>query len=165
MDKDIVRIAGQEVAIDHDNLQFNEATLNSYLQRTGPLYSYYTQQMYEAQAQLRLLKSQYDVVYSEKFKKHKQGISDKLAEAHTKTDEDVVAAEKRVIAANRVLDKLKGYLRAWDLTNENALEVNRTMRKEMDKLGLDSRVLPDPDMDAKLEEILNQASSDSQGND
>lgn len=153
-EKDIVKVMGQEVEIDHSHLNFNEATLNEYLQKTGPLYSYYTQQFYEAQTQLRACKANYDQVYSAKFKIYKQGISDKLAEAHTKVDEEVIQAEKKVLAANRVVDKLRGYLKAWDMNNDNAIEVARSIRKEMDKLGYDIKMSGDADIDAKIEELV-----------
>jgi hypothetical protein len=150
--KDIVKIMGNEVEINHSFLEFNEATLSDYLIKSGPKYSYYTQQLYEAQYQFRSLKSQYEAKFAEKFKQYKQGISDKTAEAYTKSDKEVVDAEKQVIAANRIVDKLKGYLRAWDMNNDNAVELARTLRKEMDKLGLEVKM----DVDKQVQDVISE---------
>ena len=147
---DIVKVMGNEVLIDHELLRFNEATLSDYLMKSGPKYSYYAQQLHDAQAQFRLVKQAYEMKYAEKFKHYKQGISDKAAEAYTKSDGDVADAEKKVIAANRIVDKLKGYLRSWDMNNENAIEMARTLRKEMDKLGLEVKV----DLDKQVQDVI-----------
>ena len=66
--KSIVKVAGREIFLDPDKLNFNEATLNEYMEKEGALYNYYGQALADAQAQSQLAKLEYEVIYSEKFK-------------------------------------------------------------------------------------------------
>jgi hypothetical protein len=130
-----VQIGQEEVVINPKDLEFNEANLNEYMEKEGALYNYYSQKLADAQAQLQLAKINHDKISAEKFRHYKQGISDKTAEAHTKSDAEVLVAAKQVVAASRIADKLKGYLRAWDKNHDNAQALGHMIRKEMDKLG------------------------------
>ena len=132
-----VRVAGRDVFIDPENLKFNEATLNQYMEKEGALYNFYGQVLADAQAQAQVAKLDHDVTFAEKFKEFKAGASDKLAESAAKCDPDVVKAYKKVIAAQRIVELLKNHLRAWDKNHDNAQSLGHMIRKEMDKLGFD----------------------------
>lgn len=132
-----VKVAGREVVLDPDNLRFNEATLNQYMEKEGGLYNYFGQCLADAQAQWQVAKLNYDVAFAEKFKEFKQGASDKLAESAAKCDPDVVKASKKVIAAQRIVELIKNHLRAWDKNHDNAQSLGHMIRKEMDKLGFE----------------------------
>jgi hypothetical protein len=161
-ENETVKVGQEEIVIDPSALAFNEATLNEYMQTEGSIYNYFGQRAADAQAQVALAKLNYDVVYAEKFQKYKQGISDKLAEAHAKADPDVVKAAKQIVAVNRVNDKLKNHLRAWDKNHDNAQSLGYMIRKEMDKLNFEIKRSKsqisndDPDLEKQLEEIVSK---------
>jgi len=135
--RQVIKVAGQEVVIDVANLSFNEATLNEYMQKEGAKYNYYGQVLADAQAQMQLAKLQYEVTYSQKIKQYKPGATEKTAEACAKADEEVIKANKKVIAMQRIVEMLKNHLRAWDKNHDNAQSLGHMIRKEMDKLGFD----------------------------
>lgn len=137
VDKVRVRVAGRDIILDPGNLKFNEASLNEYMEKEGALYNFFGQALADAQAQAQAVKLDYDVIFAEKFKEFKQGSSDKLAESAAKCDPDVVKANKRVIAAQRIVELLKNHLKAWDKNHDNAQSLGHMIRKEMDKLGYD----------------------------
>lgn len=142
-----VKIAGQDVVLDPAALEFNEATLSEYMQVEAAKYNYFGQMLVEAQAQLMLLKNRFDEIEARKFVHYKETVSGPipLVEAHVSTDEEVVAASKRVIAATRAVELLKSHLRAWDRNHDNAQSFGHMLRKEMDKLGFDIRQSGDAD--------------------
>jgi hypothetical protein len=143
----VVKVAGQDVVLDPDALEFNEATLGEYMQTEGAKYNYFGSMAVEAQAQLMLVKNKYEEIEAEKFKHYKEVVSGPipLVESHVKTDPEVVAASKKVVAANRVVELLKSHLRAWDKNHDNAQSFGHMLRKEMDKLGFEIKESGDTD--------------------
>ena len=132
-----VKVGTEDITIDPNDLDFNEATLNDYMQKEASLYNYYGQKAADAQAQLQLAKMHYEVAYAEKFQAYKASNTVALTESLAKADPEVVKASKHVIACTRVLDKIKNYLRSWDKNHDNAQALGHMIRKEMDKLGLE----------------------------
>ena len=151
-----IKVAGHDVVIDAANLMFNEATLNEYMQTEGAKYNYYGQALADAQAQWQLSKLQYDIVYAEKFKQYKPGATEKLAEACAKADEEVIKANKKIIAMQRVVEILKNHLRAWDKNHDNAQSLGHMIRKEMDKLGFDIKY----SQEEKLKEVFGNSTGE-----
>jgi hypothetical protein len=155
--KSIVKVAGREIFLDPDKLNFNEATLNDYMEKEGALYNYYGQVLADAQAQCQLAKLEYEVVYSEKFRDAKlNGGTEKLSEASAKADEAVIKANKRVIFSQRTVEMLKNHLRAWDKNHDNAQSLGHMIRKEMDKLGFEIKYPSSSNYDAsaRMQEII-----------
>jgi hypothetical protein len=160
-EKEVLKLGKEEVTLDPSDLEFNEATLTEYMEKEGSFYNYYSQKTADAQAQVQLAKLNYDVKYAEKFKHYKpQGMSDKLAEAHAKSDNEVVMASKQIVAATRTCEKLKYYLKSWDKNHDNAQSVGYMLRKEMDKLNFEikkSRDNADPDLEDKIAKIVSKS--------
>ena len=154
--KTVIRVAGQDVTIDAANLSFNEATLNEYIQTEGSKYNYYGQVLADAQAQWQIAKMQHEIIYSEKIKQYKPGATEKTAEACAKADEEVIKANKKVIAMQRIVEMLKNHLRAWDKNHDNAQSLGHMIRKEMDKLGLEIKwgQASRPDLEDKIQEVI-----------
>lgn len=150
----IVKVAGQEVVLDPAALDFNEATLSDYMQAEGAKYNYFGQMLVEAQAQLMVLKSKFEEIEAQKFKHYKDNVSGPipLVEAHVKTDEEVVAASRKVISATRAVELLRAHLRAWDRNHDNAQSFGHMLRKEMDKLGFDIR--HSDDLDKRVQNLI-----------
>lgn len=158
--KVILKVLGKEVNLDAKNLFFNEATLNEYIQKEGAMYNRYGQCLADAQAEWQLARADHEVLYSQRFKEFKQGgATEKLAEAHSKADPDVIKANKRIIAKQRVVESLKNHLKAWDKNHDNAQALGHMMRKEMDKLGLDIKWRND---DFKVQELMEGGANELQ---
>lgn len=154
-----VKIGQEQIKMNPADLDFNEATLNDYMQKEGSLYNYYAQKAADAQAQLLLAKIHHEVVYANKFKEYKGTNVVALAEALAKADTEVVKAAKQVVACSHVLEKLKSYLRSWDKNHDNAQALGHMIRKEMDKLGLEIKaasgsVHPDALIEEKIKAVL-----------
>jgi hypothetical protein len=147
----VLNVAGRDVVIDPSKLEFNETNLTEYMEQEGALYNYYGQAMAEAQAQWQILKLKHEVLYSEKFRDCKQGMSVAVAEAHVKSDPEVITLAKKVIAAARIVEILKNHLRAWDKNHDNAQSVGHMLRKEMDKLGFDIKRRQEQEYDVEKE--------------
>ena len=154
-----VKVGIEEITIDSNDLNFNEATLNEYMQKEASLYNYYGQKAADAQAQLQLAKMHYEIAYAEKFKVYKASNTVALTESLAKADPEVTIAAKRVIACTQILDKLKNYLRSWDKNHDNAQALGHMIRKEMDKLGFEIKAGSAnprlrPDLDEKIQAVL-----------
>jgi hypothetical protein len=151
-----LKVAGQDVTLDSMALEFNEATLGEYMQTEGAKYNYFGAMAVEAQAQLRMVQDKYEEVQAAKFIHYRDSVSGPipLVESYVKTDPDVVAAAKRVVAATRVVDLLKSHLRAWDKNHDNAQSFGHMLRKEMDKLGFEIKY-----SDRKIQNLIEDGKS------
>lgn len=154
LEKLTLTIGDTEVLIDPSLLEFNEATVGAWQDRCGVWYSYYSQQLAVAEFCLAKAEENAEIKYYNAFKTHKLGSSDKLAEANARTEQDVMDAQAKAIQAKYKVNSLKGFLRAFDKAHDNAQSRNWTLRKEM---NLTHSKIPnsiDPDIDAKLDEIM-----------
>lgn len=124
------------VVLNPEHVQFTEATLNEFLQKSPGWFSYYSAKQAQAQYIASLYDDEYDNLYSSKFRFYKaEGGSDKLAEASAKIDVEVVEALKRSRKAKENLNQITGFLRALDKANQNALNLGYNLRKEMQLSG------------------------------
>lgn len=150
----VVRLGSKEVRLDPDNLRFNEATLSNYMETEAVWYDYFGGMLAEAEYLAQRLEHQYDVIYSERFKEHKEnGCTEKLSEANAKADDDVIKAKDEWLLAKCKVKMLQQHLRAWDRAHENAQSRGHFLRKEMDKLNKDIH-FPENYLERKLEEIV-----------
>lgn len=134
----VVNIGGKEVKLDPKKLEFNEHNLSDYMETEAGWYDYFGARLADAEWLLQRVEFEYDVLYSERFKEHKEnGCTEKLAEASAKSDLDVGEAKKVVLAAKHKVKLLQQHLRAWDRSHENAQSRGHFLRKEMDKLNKD----------------------------
>jgi hypothetical protein len=126
----------EEIVLDPEHVQFTEATLNDFLQKSPAWFSYYSSKQSHAQYLASLQEDIYEQVYSDKFRFYKaEGGSDKLADASAKTDPEVIEALKKMRKAKENLTAISGFLRALDKANQNALNLGYNLRKEMQQLG------------------------------
>lgn len=135
----IIKLGEEEIALDPEHLEFTEATLNDYLQKSSRWYSYYSEKHSLSQLYASMYEDLHEQTYSKKFKLYKaEGGSDKLAEASSKADPEVAAALKSAREAKERQGVIGGFLRSLDKAIQNALNLGYNIRKEMDKLGKDT---------------------------
>lgn len=149
---------GQElIVLDPVNMEFNDSTIGQYLCNEYKFYNYFGQKLADAEAIWQMSECAYTVKYAEKFAFYKESekCSDKLAEAKTDSDPDVVDAQKLVVAAKHKVRQLQQHLRAWDKNHDNAQNFGHTLRKEMDKLGLNNQIKQTDKLSANLDDLIN----------
>jgi hypothetical protein len=135
LDKETIKFGKDEFTIDPKLLEFNEASLNKYMEKEGVWYNFYSEKMADAEYLLQCYEMEYDNKYFDKFKQFKEeGNSDKLAEANAKIDSLVIESKKAVLAAKHKVKLIQGYLRAFDKSHDNAQSRGHMLRKEMDKI-------------------------------
>lgn len=131
-----IHIGAEEVILDTKLMEFNEATLSSYIEKEGGLYAYYGEKLADAEYAHQRAEQEYEVLYARKFKTYKEsGGSDKLAESSAKADIEVEEAKKRALTWKYKVRLLQQHLRAYDKNHDNAQSRGHMLRKEMDKLG------------------------------
>jgi DNA mismatch repair ATPase MutS len=132
---DVVKVGGQDVALDPKHLEFNEANLTKYMAEFGSVYNYYAQKTADAENCLEKAERFHELRYQEAFQEIKaEGGSDKGADAKAKIHPEVKALYEYVVNFQAVVRKLKAYLKALDKCHENAQSLGHFLRKEMDKL-------------------------------
>ena len=152
-----IDINGEEVSLDPSNLQFSHENLNDYLCKVPALYAYYSDKWAEAQHVNYCQEDISESVYAHKFEFYKNdGVSDKLAEAKTKSDKEVMDAKSAARQSKLDMQAIYGYLRALDKAHENALNLGYNIRKEMDKIHPGIKSGRDMDIDKALERVLNE---------
>ncbi len=131
-----ILVDGKKVTIDNSLLQFNEQTLNQFLQNMHAYYSYYGAQLALAEYELLECERLSEVKFAEKFEGNKEaGGTDKFAEARTKQDPDYNMFLGRANLAKRNMKLLQQYLKAWDKAHDNSQSMGHNLRKEMEKLS------------------------------
>ncbi len=140
-DRRVLKVGKREVIVDTENLLFNEVTLGEFFKKAPAWYDNIGRGMAEAEAIVQVRKMEYDEVSGEKFDHYKtEGkVSDKLAQARTDGDKDVLEARTRLTAAQLNVSLIKNHLRAWDKAFDNAQSTGHMLRREMNKLGHDFR--------------------------
>lgn len=128
---------GERVArIDPQNLKFNEATLNEYIQKEAGYYDNFGSHLAMAEKLLQREEMLHEKMYSDRFAEAKDnGASDKKAEAIAKGDSEVVILKENIIEAKYKVQRLRRHLYAWDKNHDNAQSLGHMLRKEMDKLN------------------------------
>lgn len=154
MDNEIyVTLNEEEIHLDRKKMEFNEVTLNEYLEREALWYDYYGQKLAEAEYLTQRYELDYEVLFSQKFKEFKEeGGSDKFVEAKVICFADVIKAQEKVIAGKAKIKHLQQHLRAWDKSHDNAQSRGHMLRREMDKLSLD--IYQKTDVEQRLDEII-----------
>jgi hypothetical protein len=147
------------VVIDPEHLNFNETTLNDYIQTESGYYDNFGAYLALAEKMLQQAELRAESVFSQKLAdwKDANGGSDKMAESRAKADPERVAAENEVIEAKYKVKRLQQHLKAWDKNHDNAQSLGHMLRKEMDKLQSDIFVRNrrlDVDIDRKVEETV-----------
>lgn len=138
MSKEVLTFDKFTVELDSENLRFNEATLNKYIQTEGGYYDNYGAYLSLAEKNLQNFELQHERVLHERFVETKdEGGSDKLAEAKAKCDPIVVELKQKVNDAKYIVNRLKQHLKAWDKNHDNAQSLGHMQRKIMDKLNGD----------------------------
>ena len=132
-----INLGDKELIIDPSRLEFNEVTLTEFFQKSHGYYDNLGRGLANLEALYQTRKMELDEISSRKFDEYKTvgKISDKLAQAKTDSDPEVLAARKRLISVGRNVSMVKNHLKAWDKAHENALSTGHFLRKEMDKLG------------------------------
>ena len=127
-----INVGNEEVELDSEILNFNEASLNEFLTKDAGYYSYFHSKMIDAQYILTQHENALEATYSAKFREYKEnGATDKMSEAMAKSDQDVVVIKEKVRNAKRCKDYLWGFLKSLDKAHENALNLGYNVRKEM----------------------------------
>ena len=148
-----IELNGERVSLDSKVLDFNEATVHHWIEKSAGWYNHFGEKLALAEYNLQQADAKYDLKYNEYFKniKESNGYSDKLAEAHTKSDLEVSELKNKVVDAKYVVRLLQQHLRAWDKAHESAMNRSYTLRKEIDKLQRGSY---NEDLDARVKDIL-----------
>lgn len=130
-----IKIGIEDVELSADNLKITEIGLNDYLCNFAAIYDYYSRKWSEAQYLHYVSEDKYDCLYCDKFRCYKEdGCSDKLAEARSKSNHEVIDARNAVRKAKLTMQLIYGYLRALDKSHENALNLGYNLRREMSHL-------------------------------
>jgi hypothetical protein len=152
-----VIVGKTEVTLNPKHFDFDETTLNRYLQEEAGWFNFYGQRLADLESYLQWHESLHDEAFAERFRDFKEdGGSDKLAEAKAKIDPKVVEAKKKVIATKRAVKKLQLFLKSFDKAHDNAMSFGHMLRREMDKLQprIYSR---DAELEQKVDEIVKAA--------
>lgn len=128
----------EEITVDPAHLVFDERTLSDWLINEAGWYNYYAGKLQLAEAYLHHAELNLDILRSGAIQvAKKEGAAVAIAEAIATTNEEVIAAEKKVIGERYKVGVLKAHLRAWDKAHDAAISLSHTLRKELDKLGND----------------------------
>ena len=162
-EKETLNIAGHEIIIDPANLEFNETTLNRYIQTEGGYYDNFGSYLALAEKIQHMREMEYESIYNERIVEAKEnGATDKISEAKAKSNIDVLDAKKLLIEAKYKVKRLMQHLRAWDKNHDNAQSLGHMLRKEMDKLN--SEIMGRASMDSysyKMGNVLDQKIEDT----
>lgn len=124
-----------ETTINSEFLRFDETTLSSYIQTEAGYIDNFGGSLALAEKNLQNKEMYHERIYSERFIEAKEnGSTEKLAEAKSKADPDVLSAKKDVIDARYIVNRLKNHLKAWDKSHDNAQSMGHMQRKLIDKL-------------------------------
>jgi hypothetical protein len=133
-----IRLGDQEWTIDSRDLNFTDATLNTFFEKVGSIIDYVGAGHALSMKELALAELEYKKKYIEKFKDLKdQGKSDKTAELSAEGDQESIDLKKQAIEAKYNKDRLYAHLSALNAAREDAHNRGHFIRKEMDKLNMD----------------------------
>jgi hypothetical protein len=140
MASDIVMVGTEEVDLDPARLNFNEANLSQYLMSEASWYNYFGQKLAELEWMLDCVELEYEAKWAALWIIQKEiGGTEKTVEARCDSDKELLALRLKAINFQKLVNKMKQHLKAWDKNHENAQSVGHTLRREMDKLNTDIR--------------------------
>jgi len=150
-----ITIGKDKVDLDENILVVSHDNINEFLSKYASWYRYYQNKHNDASYIYKKLLDKFNSLVQSKFKQYKQEgqLSDKMAEACAKSDEEVLTMQEKMRMAEYVKDEMWGFLRSMDYAHEDALQMCYNIRKEMDKIG-GSSVKRLSGMDEKLVEIF-----------
>lgn len=130
-----IKIIGKELELDQSILQFNEHSINQFLQTFASLYVVYQEAHADAQYVNSKYEDKYDHLYADKFRVLRQDCSsDKMADMMTKSDPELQQAMENMRASKRTVNLLYGFLKSMDKAYDSAVQYSYNLRKEMEKL-------------------------------
>ena len=130
-----LEFGGHEVIVDPHKLQFDEMSLNDYIQTEAAQYDYFGGSLALAEKNLQIKEMQHERFYNERFIEAKEeGAAVALAESKAKVDPVVADAKEAIINAKYIVNRLKQHLKAWDKNHDNAMSLGHMLRKQIDKL-------------------------------
>lgn len=133
----IVKVGNEEVDLNNEILTITHETINDFLSKYASWYRYYVQKHNDSAYIVKCYKDKLDGLVSSKFKQYKleKECSDKMADAYSKSDEEVIKLQEQLRIAEHVKDELYSFLRSMDYAHADALQMCYNIRKEMDKIG------------------------------
>jgi hypothetical protein len=137
-DNRTVKVMGQSVTLDPDNMKFNENTLSSYLEKEYAWLDYFGKKLEDANRVVADRQSEFEQLYAACYEKNKDvGCTDKQSDYRAKCDPAVVAKKKELIEAEHVAALIARHLKVWDKNHDNAISRGHFLRKELDRLNRD----------------------------
>src|SRR5579872_645314 len=126
-----IKVGNDEIELNEQVLEVTHETINDFLSKFASWYRYYQEQYNRASIITKHLSDRYSNLLQSKFKHYKQETqcSDKMADACSKSDEEVLDAQEKMRGAEYIKDELWGFLRSMDYAHENALQLCYNMRK------------------------------------
>jgi len=130
-----ITIDDEDIDLESDLLEVDEASINDKLRRFAKTYSRYNQIYAKAQFLLASAEDELESVEGAKFDIYKSnGGSDKLIDAKVSADEQVIVAKSKVREAKYKSQMVFGFLRSLDKSHEDLINLGYNVRKEMDKI-------------------------------
>lgn len=152
-----IHLGTEEIVLDSNDLEFNEATIGDFQENLAVKYDYFGAKLAELEYIEDRLKSEMEEIYSRVYAEYKdEGCTDKLAESKAKADIAYQDKKKLVSEAKFHVKQMSQHLRSWDKAHDNATSRGHTLRKEMDKLHVDfaTRVQQADDIGDKANNIV-----------
>ncbi|RDJ35367.1 MAG: hypothetical protein DWQ19_11165 [Crenarchaeota archaeon] len=133
-----IDLGDEEVILDPKKFQFNDSTLNKFMEGLSLWYDYYSSKTAKAEELMLTAEEKHQELYLEKFLEGKQeGLSDKGADAFARTDAAIKAKQSEVTKYKSAVKHLKEYLKSFDKAHSMAQNRGYMIRKEMEKLNSD----------------------------
>jgi hypothetical protein len=137
--KVVITVQGETVVMDPGRLELRDATIKSgrFFDEESSWYNYFGRHVARAEMVVASLEADLEAKYNGKFAQFKESekASDKLADAKSKCDQEVVDLKKKIIEAKFHVKLIAQHLKSWDKTHDNAQNRGHTLRKEMDKMN------------------------------
>lgn len=133
-----VIVQGKSIVLDPANMKYNENSLGEYMGKEYGWVDFLGKQLEYAQKEVLYAEVEYDALYSKKFIEAKDaGNSDNYSKAYSLSNDEVVAANKKIADRKETVGHIKAHLKAFDKNHENVQNRGHTLRKELDKLHRD----------------------------
>jgi len=137
-----IQLGDQEWTIDSRDLNFTDATLNTFFEKVAGIIDYIGSAHANAMRYHAVCELSYKQMFIDKFKVQKDaGKSDKTAELYAEGDPDCINLKQMSINAKYIKDRLYTHLQALNSAREDAHQRGHMLRKEMDKLHGDIRAI------------------------
>jgi hypothetical protein len=131
-----IKVGKEDIELNEEILNVNADNVNDFLTKYAGLYHYYSIKHNDASFIHKRYTDQFSATLNSKFKVYKEAgsCSDKLAEASSKCDDEVMGIQEKVRAAEYAREELYGYLKSLDYAHQDALQICYNLRKELDKI-------------------------------